>query len=52
MDRITKEMHTEKDYIMRLQIIKINILLKAFLIFSQVQEGVFMNVDLEKMYSI
>ena len=29
-----------------------NILLKAFLIFPQVQEGVLMIVDLEKMHSI
>ena len=48
MDRITDEMHMDKDYIMRLQII----LLKEFLIFPQVQEGVLMIVDLEKMHSI
>ena len=60
MDRITDEMHMDKDYVMRLQIIKINILLKAFLIFaqgisdlpSQVQEGVLMIVNLEKMHFI
>jgi hypothetical protein len=38
--RIIDEMHMDKDYIMRLQVIKINTLLKAFLIFPQVQEGV------------
>ena len=42
----------DEDYITRLQIIKINILLKAFLIFPQVQVGVLMIVDLEKMHSI